>query len=1348
MNNNFKDKKIPKEIFDAISLSKKETLFRPLSTTLIYPKNLILISNEDMENDDMKEMESTKEYKIGNYMVQYTLGRGTFGKVKLGVYLPNNEKVAIKILEKNRIVEKDDEIRVKREFDMLAQFNHPNVILVAEIFESEDSFYSVMEFCEGGELFNYIVKKTRLSEDESAYFFYQLICGLEYIHSLGIVHRDLKPENLLLTSDHILKIIDFGLSNYFKENQEPLLSTPCGSPCYASPEMVAGKKYDGFKIDVWSCGIILYAMLCGYLPFEDPDNEVLFKKILECNLEFPSYVKELSIDLINKILVTDPEKRITIPEIKKHPFYLKGKEIFEQEFSTTLIVRSPKEKNNEENEKTEEKEKVEENKENINNVNEHIEVNKEKIDNKNENIKENKEIKEMKNEEIKPKLIEINLDNKENINIENINEKEKEKNIESDKKDKEIKNNEKMEKKEEKEEKEEKDNLEKIEKEKKSKKLEKQKIKKEDKDKVKNKIINDKKDIKEKKENKENKENKEKEKILNKNIILTEQEEIYIPLKTEYTNSNYRLPTNENIKEEKNEKKNINISKKNSNFSKENQRTDFDSKINSQKLKYKGKQKEKKKEKEKEQHTEKEKKIKEKIDKSTGKKSDKNKENIKQKLILERNKEEKLNEKNRDINLNSKINNQESKRTITPKKKINNFKNIKTQRPSNLTNITKNINLNIKGKTLKYIEQKNNKLVSAKEPLKIKSTFKNLNINLNQFTHYPSQQIKGIFNDVQNYKKIILDKNKENKDINNHYLNTEVNKNKSDLKDFKIFKDIKSISKNKKRDLLEENKWQRLNTEYIQNKNKNYLENKRQINYINNTIDSIKNSIGFISDVKKNVLENKINNNRNKYDINLHLNARRDKRKNNDIKRIKSTTFSENNTNNNTISSTYNNTSTIKSHLIPKNQIGKKLLNRLQILTNKNNNEIIYGPNNINFSNRKSTYESELCDNIVKTEPSSEFFLKLNNKDNHFNHFKTNKTIASTLNSNTNTIQSTKLHRGLYPKKLNYNYNYPASYFRYLNSIKKVSRYPTNRNTNNLIKNIPNNDLLKNPNIKERRTLIPKSKENSIITKKNPIFTIRNTVINVNMIETGLILPPYNKKTLDRKKYNLLGSYNTQSQMHPSEKYPKEQSELYNQKTFNNSIKKIPNLNNSTFRPLFKNKTIITNHCNNHSLTINQNNKVNDLLYPSRRLKTQTIIPENKISSISSFNKLVTKMKNKQLYNKRHSNSVEKNHNIFKSIKLNEYYMKNLKPKNERKTLEINTGLSNTFNNINNNFRSINANKNFNLPSLIIKTKRSFKPKQQRFLIPPQGKTLRIVNPMQTNTLNDNYKKYYIKGLN
>ena len=336
---------------------------------------------------------SPEEYKIGNYLIEETLGEGTFGKVKLGKYLPNDEKVAIKILEKKRMTNTDDHIRLKREFDMINEFNHPNVILVHEIFETNEKYYCVMEYCEGGELFHYIVKKKRLTEKESAFLFFQLINGLEYIHSLGIVHRDLKPENLLLSKEHLLKIIDFGLSNYFKENQTELLSTACGSPCYASPEMVSGKKYDGIKIDIWASGIILFAMINGYLPFEDDDNEVLFDKILECKIVFPEYMSEESIDLIKKILVVDPEKRITIPEIKKHPFFITGKNLFYSVF-TIKPINEEQEKYNNDNKA----EVVNNNEEENNN-----ELNDNKVEKINNGIQYENELK----------------GNKENINLEN-----------------------------------------------------------------------------------------------------------------------------------------------------------------------------------------------------------------------------------------------------------------------------------------------------------------------------------------------------------------------------------------------------------------------------------------------------------------------------------------------------------------------------------------------------------------------------------------------------------------------------------------------------------------------------------------------------------------------------------------------------------------------------------------------------------------------------------------------------------------------------------------------------------------------------------------------------------------
>ena len=330
-------------------------------------------NEEEIENKGKKD----EKHKIGSfktiddYIIKETIGKGTFSTVKLGEHIKTKQKVAIKILNKEKIKEEEDLVRIKREIKILSMMDHPNVIKTYKNIENEKNYYLIMEYCDGGELFNYIVEKEKLDEDEASMFFYQLINALEYIHSLGIAHRDLKPENLLLVENKLIKIIDFGLSNYF--DGETKLETPCGSPSYASPEIIKGELYNGFCIDVWASGIIMFAMLCGYLPFDDDDdeneekeeveddeeeegendeennknkkkfnsanissgsdsndseksedNEVMFQKILSGKLDYPSDLSDYAVDLMKKILVVDPKKRIEIKDIKKHKFYLLG----------------------------------------------------------------------------------------------------------------------------------------------------------------------------------------------------------------------------------------------------------------------------------------------------------------------------------------------------------------------------------------------------------------------------------------------------------------------------------------------------------------------------------------------------------------------------------------------------------------------------------------------------------------------------------------------------------------------------------------------------------------------------------------------------------------------------------------------------------------------------------------------------------------------------------------------------------------------------------------------------------------------------------------------------------------
>lgn len=236
--------------------------------------------------------------------------------------------MAVKILEKQRIRDVTDVERVAREIKILKQIRHPQIIQLYEVFpiqiiETPKQLYLIMEYASGGELFDFIVSNTRIKEPQACKFFQQIIAGVEYIHHLNIVHRDLKPENLLLDPNKNIKVVDFGLSNTYKPGE--LLKTACGSPCYAAPEMIAGKRYSGSRVDVWSCGVILYAMVCGYLPFEDPNTNQLYKKIIAGEFRCPKFISDEVKDLIMRILNTNPDARYTIEDIKRHPWFLQTK---------------------------------------------------------------------------------------------------------------------------------------------------------------------------------------------------------------------------------------------------------------------------------------------------------------------------------------------------------------------------------------------------------------------------------------------------------------------------------------------------------------------------------------------------------------------------------------------------------------------------------------------------------------------------------------------------------------------------------------------------------------------------------------------------------------------------------------------------------------------------------------------------------------------------------------------------------------------------------------------------------------------------------------------------------------
>lgn len=259
--------------------------------------------------------------KIGHYILGETLGVGSFGKVKTACHQLTGHKVAVKILNRQKIKNLDVVGKIRREIQNLKLFRHPHIIKLYQVISTPTDIFMVMEYVSGGELFDYIVKHGKLKESEARRFFQQIISGVDYCHRHMVVHRDLKPENLLLDQRLDVKIADFGLSNMMMDGE--FLRTSCGSPNYAAPEVISGKLYAGPEVDIWSCGVILYALLCGTLPFDDEHVPTLFRKIKQGLFPIPDYLNRSVISLLTSMLQVDPLRRATIEDIKNHEWFKK-----------------------------------------------------------------------------------------------------------------------------------------------------------------------------------------------------------------------------------------------------------------------------------------------------------------------------------------------------------------------------------------------------------------------------------------------------------------------------------------------------------------------------------------------------------------------------------------------------------------------------------------------------------------------------------------------------------------------------------------------------------------------------------------------------------------------------------------------------------------------------------------------------------------------------------------------------------------------------------------------------------------------------------------------------------------
>ncbi|WRX26918.1 Protein kinase domain - like 10 [Theobroma cacao] len=279
---------------------------------------------EQAENQRISKKNGTRNIIFRKYEMGRVLGQGTFAKVYYGKNISTQESVAIKVINKDQVKKEGFMEQIKREIAIMRLVRHPNVVELKEVMATKARIFFVMEYVKGGELFAKVAKG-KLKEDSARKYFQQLVSAVDFCHSRGVFHRDLKPENLLLDENENLKVTDFGLSALPEQlRNDGLLHTQCGTPAYVAPEVLRKKGYDGAKADIWSCGVILFVLLTGYLPFQAENVMKMYRKVFKAEYEFPPWISNDARRLISKLLVADPEKRITIPGIMRNPWFRKG----------------------------------------------------------------------------------------------------------------------------------------------------------------------------------------------------------------------------------------------------------------------------------------------------------------------------------------------------------------------------------------------------------------------------------------------------------------------------------------------------------------------------------------------------------------------------------------------------------------------------------------------------------------------------------------------------------------------------------------------------------------------------------------------------------------------------------------------------------------------------------------------------------------------------------------------------------------------------------------------------------------------------------------------------------------